>query len=86
MVEAMFLRNDVSMYVLVFLRSMRRLLGTANVLPSSPILVSMMEALCFSETSALTRSTRRNIPEDGIRHSHRLENLKSYVALTDWTL
>jgi hypothetical protein len=27
-----------------------------------------------------------HIPEDGILHSHRLENLKSYKALTGWTL
>jgi hypothetical protein len=26
------------------------------------------------------------IPEDGILPSHRRENLKSYIALTDWTL
>jgi hypothetical protein len=29
----------------VFLRSVRRLLVTANVVPSSPILVTLMEAL-----------------------------------------
>jgi hypothetical protein len=26
------------------------------------------------------------IPEDGILYSHRRENLKSYIALTGWTL
>jgi hypothetical protein len=26
------------------------------------------------------------IPEDGILHSHHRENLKSYIALTGWTL
>jgi hypothetical protein len=35
---------------------------------------------------ALVRTTRRNIPEDGILHSHRRENLKSYISLTDWAL
>jgi hypothetical protein len=53
-----------------FLRSVRRLLVTANV-PSSPILVTMIkEALSASETTVLTRPTRRNIPEDAVLHSH----------------
>jgi hypothetical protein len=38
------------------------------------------------EMSVLRRVTRRHIPEDGILYSHRRENLKSYIALTDWTL
>jgi hypothetical protein len=57
----------------------------ANFLPSSPILVTlMMEELSSFETPFLITVTRRNIPEYGILHSHRRENLKSYIAWTLW--
>jgi hypothetical protein len=38
-----------------------------------------MEATRFSETSVYNKPTRRHIPEDGILHSHCLENLKFYI-------
>jgi hypothetical protein len=54
-------------YDIVFLRSLRWLVVTDNVVPSSLILVTlMMEALDSSLTSDLTRAIRSNIPEDGI--------------------
>jgi hypothetical protein len=63
------------------LRSVRRLLVIASLVPSSPIFATLMtEALSSSETSGLTRATRPNIADDPILHSHHRENLKSYIV------
>jgi hypothetical protein len=52
---------------LVFLPSMLRLLVTVNIVPSLLILVTLtMEAINSSETSVLTITTQRHIPEDSI--------------------
>jgi hypothetical protein len=67
--------------------SQRGSVASYGYVPSSPILVTlMMEAPSSPETSFLTRTTKRNIPEDAILHIHRRGNLKSYIALTGWTL
>jgi alkyl hydroperoxide reductase subunit AhpC len=66
----------------VFVCSMHRLLVVVNVVPSSPILVTlMMEALSSSETSVFKRATWRNIPEDAILHwpFYLLQSLDTWI-------
>jgi hypothetical protein len=85
-------RTDVSeeriaSIIRVFLRGVLQLLVIANIVPSSLILSTMlMEELRSTETSVLTRTTRRHIPKHCILHSHRREKLKSYIELFGWAL
>jgi hypothetical protein len=70
----------------MFLRSVLQMLVTANIVRSFLILSALkMEEIRSSKTLVLTRSMCHNIPEDGILLIRR-ENLKSYIALTDWAL
>jgi hypothetical protein len=63
------------------------LLATVNVVPRSWILSALRKELTYSsKTSVVTRATRHHIPEDCILPSRRHENVKSYIALADWTL
>jgi hypothetical protein len=60
---------------------MLRLLVTANVVPISPIFVTlMMEEIRSFETSVHTRSTQRNIPEHCILHLFVLATLIVHLA------
>jgi hypothetical protein len=57
-----------AVFLVVFLLSVLQLLFTANIVPSSLILLTLkMEAIRSSETLVPIRATWRHIIEDGIR-------------------
>jgi hypothetical protein len=59
-----------------------RLLVTANVVPSSPIPVTLMIKGIRSETLVLTRAAWCHVPEDGILHIRRRKNLNVLIAFS----
>jgi hypothetical protein len=61
----------------IFLCNLLRLVVNVNVVPSSPMLGTLiMEAALSSEALVLTAATRRNITEDGNLNSYHRGNLK----------
>jgi hypothetical protein len=72
--RAALLRTNDSEELIAFIIRVTRIseLGTTLAVTSNR---SMLRR---NTKSVLTRATRRNFSEDGILHSHRRENLKSY--------
>jgi hypothetical protein len=82
-------RTDVAEEHITYVNRVKRIseLGQLLAVRSFLILFNLMiEAIRPSESSVPTRYIRHHIPEDGILHSHLHGNLKSYIALTGWTL
>jgi hypothetical protein len=78
-------RTDVSeeSYTLIIKVTKISELGTALTVTSNRRTLRMDDGgATSSEALVLTRVTQRKIPDDGILHSHRRENLKSYTEIS----
>jgi hypothetical protein len=78
-------RTDISEESIATIIRLTRIQGT-KLLLALIFIILMMESIDSSETSVLIRATRRHIPEDGIFHSQRREDLRSYIVLSNWAL
>jgi hypothetical protein len=67
---------------IIFLRSLLQLIITTNIVPSSPILVTLMRvALRSTEMTILTTATRRNMPDNGIlQNDCQLRNKNAWIC------
>jgi hypothetical protein len=61
------------------------IIRVARIVELGTLAVTSNRRTLLRNTPILTRATRRNMPEDGIFHSHHRENLKSYIALPGWS-
>jgi hypothetical protein len=61
-------------------RNQHEQVAADTLVPRSRIVLPWRWRRYVHEMSVQTRSTQRHIPEDGILHSHRCENLKSYTS------
>jgi hypothetical protein len=79
-------RSDISEECITYIIRVTGIaeLGTMLAVTSSQSMLQsntlMLEAIRVSEMSVLIRATRCNVPDDGILHSHRRGNLRSYIV------
>jgi hypothetical protein len=64
----------------------QQLLVAANFVSSTLIPFTLMIVISSSETSVVTTDTLRHIIGNGTLHSRSREILKTFIALTGWTV
>jgi hypothetical protein len=79
-------RTDVSEELSASIIRVTRICELGTTLAVTNNLLRLLVIACVVPSSQILVTLGFNITEDGILHSHRRENLKSYIALTGWTL